>query len=73
MINLKELFSFIKVAKFIENYTGLNPNGGVKHRLSGIPTNQKNKTTSLTDEDKKEIKTGLKKFAGEVNEIADKI
>jgi hypothetical protein len=71
METLEDIFEVIKFAKFLERYTDINPNGGIRHRIIGIKTNTIDKNTGLTEKDKTALKEGLKKYFGEAIKIID--
>lgn len=72
MQDLKDLLDYLKRNRFLKNFCGIDPNGGITHWIVGKPTNQKAKKTSIDEGDKAKIKAGWDKFVGEGNEIIDK-
>lgn len=73
MKNIKDLFEVLKARKFLEGFTDININGGVRHRLAGRGTNEKDKVNELRDDERAEIKKGWKKFVEFGNKIIDKL
>jgi hypothetical protein len=59
----KKIFDVIKRKEFLEHFTNIKPSGGFNHRYSGKGTNQSDqKNKILTDDDKREIRLGVKKL-----------
>jgi hypothetical protein len=73
MENLQDVFGFIKLIKLLNSYTKVNPNGGIRHRISGNGTNETDKNKSLTDKDKAVLKEGLQTFINDVQKVIDKL
>lgn len=73
MQNLKELFDLIGKRKFIENYTTINPTGGIQSRISGKGTNEKDKKTEPSEAETAEIKAGLQEMVKDMNQVIEKL
>ncbi|HTD99650.1 MAG TPA: 5-(carboxyamino)imidazole ribonucleotide mutase [Mucilaginibacter sp.] len=65
----EKIFDLFNVKYFLKNYAQLNPNGGIRHRITGKGTNTKDKKLGLTEEDNKAIINGLKIVANELGNI----
>lgn len=72
METLQDVFEHIKFAKFLENFTDINPTGGIRHRIIGIKTNTIDKNNGLTEKDRAGLKEGLTRFIAEVQNVIDK-
>lgn len=72
MEKLEDVFEYVKCVKFLEGFTDINPNGGIRHRLIGIKTNTIDKKSGLTDKDKGGLVDGLQKFVNDVQNLIDK-
>lgn len=72
-ITIKDLTKVIKLSPFLENYTDINPSGGIYHRINGKGTGKNSKTKDLTNEDKIAIREGLHKLSSEINEVVQSL
>lgn len=72
MENIEEVFEYVKFAKFLEGFTDIGVNSGIRHRIAGNGTNKTDKVKGLTDKDKEGIKTGLQQFINQVQKVIDK-
>lgn len=71
MKNLNDVFEVVKRRKFLIDYTGIEPDGGINHRFTGKGTNAQDKRTGLTDDDKTKIKAGLEKLEGDIKSVRE--
>lgn len=71
MADIKNIFRVVKFNKFLEEFTDVNPKGGISHRFSGKGTAAASKTKDLTPEDTKAIVWGLIKMRDEINTVID--
>lgn len=72
MKNISEFLKLVKLAPFLEKYTPVNPKGGIYHRINGKAT-RGDKPKDLTDDDKNQMKEGMKKLVVEINTLIDTI
>lgn len=73
MNTIQEIFDFVKFKPFLEKYTDINPDGGIRHRKTGNGTNQASKNKEFTEDDRKVLKAGLQKLVKDINKIIDKV
>lgn len=73
MQNLEQVFDYIKFLPFLEQYTDINPNGGIRGRKTGKGTNKNDKQKTFTDADKTAIKEGLITLIKDVNQVIKSI
>jgi hypothetical protein len=69
MNTLKDAFKYISFTKFVTDYTSFGVNSGIRARMQGQGTNEKDKRTELTTTEKEGLKTGLKSFIGQLQKI----
>lgn len=74
MKRLNDVFAlFMKLGPFCKKYTNIDPAKGLYHRMKGYSTGGKEgKSADLTDDDRTQIKEGLRKFVNDVNELIAK-
>jgi hypothetical protein len=72
MDTLQDVFEYIKFTKLLENFTDINPTGGIRHRIIGIKTNNIDKKSGLTEKDRAALKAGLTEFISQVQKVIDK-
>lgn len=70
-MSLSELFEVIQRRFFLINYAKINPNSGINHRFTGRGTNEKDKKTGLTEDDKAGIKAGLISLVEDINNVIE--
>lgn len=68
MEKLLTLFEFFNRRKFLIEICGLNPNGGLNHRLSLKGTNSSDKRNQPTEDERAKIKAGLEEFKLKIDE-----
>jgi len=71
MQNLNDVFDVVKRKTFLIDYAGIKPESGINHRFTGKGTNEKDKKTGLTDDDKSKIKVGLEKLEGDIKKVRE--
>lgn len=64
---VKEIFKFVKLAPFIEQFAGMNSKGGIYHRINGKSTDGKTEK-ALTESDKENIRNGWEVMKKEVDQ-----
>lgn len=72
MENLEDIFEYIKCVRFLEDFTAIKPNSGIRHRLTGNGTNKTDKNKGLTDNDKAGLTEGLQTFVNNLQTLIDK-
>jgi hypothetical protein len=70
--NLKDVFKYVKLEPFTNDFTDLKARGGLYHRINGKST-ATGKTKDLTDEDKQQLKAGLLDFVAGINKVIEEI
>lgn len=65
MQELKELFNYISIKKFIDEKTSLKYGSNLSCHIMGKPATKKDSRTSVTDLEKEEIKKSMAKWLTE--------
>lgn len=69
MESIEDASKLLNTKQFLIDYTDLNINGGVRHRLSGKGTNITDKKTSLRPEEEVKICDGLEILAKDLTKV----
>ena len=69
MDTLQDFTEIIKVTKFIEKYTDLNVNGGIRHRIANKGTSPAAKQTSISEAENKAIDAGIVKLVADLQNL----
>lgn len=70
MKNLKEVFKYVKLAPFTEDFTSINVKAGLYHRINGKST-AAGKEKDLTEDDKTQLKAGLTALMKDIKKVID--
>lgn len=68
--DLKETFKIIRLSAFLENYTDINPKGGIYPRLNGKSTSVNDKQNTLRDEEKEKLRNSLLELSDDLIAIS---
>lgn len=71
MKSIKEVFKYLKLAPFTEDFTNINVRSGLYHRINGKST-AAGKERDLTEDDKAQIKAGWEKMKKDIDEVMSK-
>lgn len=71
MDKLKELFKLLNRRQFLIEKAKIDPDAGYNHRINGQQTNERNKTKTLTDDDKAKTKAGLISLVEDINNVIE--
>lgn len=70
---IEELFNYLKMLPFLVDYSGVNPNNGIRGRKVGKGTNKNDKKTSFTNKDLQDIKKGWDGFIADFQPVINSI
>lgn len=71
-MTFQDFFNYINRNQMLPTFCGIEPKGGFNQRLAGKDTQGK-PSKGLTKQDKILLKEGMKKYAEEINQLADSI
>lgn len=69
--NVKGVFKFVKLLPLLEEYTDINPKGGIYHRINGKSTSKTSTRTSINKDEERKLKSALLLFSEDVRNFAE--